>query len=273
MSDLLPELDGSDMRPSKAAEVRDDLRRRITSGEYQPGDRLPRLQELMSTYDMRSRSGLDRAIRELEAEGLLTVVHGGGIYVRERHIVRRDLVAGIRMEHQRAMADIVAGGMFEAMTGTQTEDLTVTTDYQRSGAPDKAAGLLGIVPGAPILVRTFRYSIAGSPHQVARSYLPIETADRAGLTGPERERPGIGTIAQLRSAGIAVGRVHITLETRMPSAQETTDLAIPPGTPVYELWRVMYREGEPSVPAEASTAIVPGDRIAYVLDIDLADKR
>jgi GntR family transcriptional regulator len=177
------------------------------------------------------------------------------------------------MEHQRALAGVVAGGMFEAMTGTQTEDLTVTTEYEREGAPDKVAGLLGIVPGDPVLVRTFRYKIADSPHQIARSYLPIETADRAGLSSSERERPGVGTIAQLRGAGIAVGRVHITLETRMPSAQETTDLAIPPGTPVYELWRIMYREGEPSVPVEASSAIVPGDRIAYVLDIDLADNR
>ena len=41
------------MHPSKAATVRDDLRRRIMNGEYAPGEKLPRLQELMSIYDMR----------------------------------------------------------------------------------------------------------------------------------------------------------------------------------------------------------------------------
>jgi GntR family transcriptional regulator len=156
------------------------------------------------------------------------------------------------------------------MTGTQADDLSVTTDYQETGAPESVARLLGVEPGTVVLVRTFRYAIAGTPHQVARSYLPATTAHRAGLTAPESERPGIGTIAQLLMAGIAVGRINITLETRMPSADETAALAIPPGTPIYEHWRVMYRQGEPTTPVEVSTAIVPGDRVAYVLDFDLA---
>jgi GntR family transcriptional regulator len=227
----------------------------------------------METYDVRSRSALDRAIRELEAEGLVTVVHGSGIYVRRRHVVRRDLVAGIKLEYQRAKAGIVAGGMFEAMTGTPAEDLTIDIEYERTGAPERVAGMLGVDAGAPVLVRTFRYRIDGTPHQVARSYLPVETADRAGLTSPESERPGVGTIAQLLAAGIAVGRVHITLETRMPSAQETAELDVAPGTPVYEHWRVMHQQGKDGVPAEVSTTVVPGDRIAYVLDIDLADEQ
>jgi GntR family transcriptional regulator len=103
--------------------------------------------------------------------------------------------------------------------------------------------------------------------------MPAETADRAGLTSPESERPGIGTIAQLLTAGITVGRVHITLETRMPSARETAELDVAPGTPVYEHWRVMHQQGKDAVPAEVSTTVVPGDRIAYVLDVDLADEQ
>lgn len=258
------------MHPSKAATVRDDLRRRIMNGEYAPGEKLPRLQELMSIYDMRSRSGLDRAIRELEAEGLLRVVHGGGIYVRQRHVVQRDLVAGLRMEYQRVKAGLTnGGGMFEAMTGTPTEALTVTTEYEQTEAPEKAANVLGIEPSSPILIRTFRYEIAGTPHQVARSYMSSDTADQAGLTRAEDERPGVGTIAQLHRAGISVGRVRITMETRMPTLDETTTLAIPPGTPVYEQWRVMYRRDESQAPVEATMSIVPGDRIAYILDVDL----
>jgi GntR family transcriptional regulator len=73
-------------------------------------------------------------------------------------------------------------------------------------------------------------------------------------------------MAQLHSGGIDVDRVSLTLETRMPTENETDELAIPPGTPVYEHWRVMHSNGEP---VEVSTAVVPGDRVAYTLDVPL----
>ena len=167
----------------------------------------------------------------------------------------------------------MGSGLFEAMTGTETDDLSVTTEYERSGAPGRVAAMLGVEPGTDLLIRTFRYAIASMPHQVARSYLPADIASKAGLTSPESERPGVGTIAQLYRAGIAVGHVHISLETRMPSANESAELAIPPGTPVYEHWRIMHRQDQPTTPVEVSTAVVPGDRVAYVLDVDLGDNR
>jgi GntR family transcriptional regulator len=223
----------------------------------------------MATYGIRSKSVLDRALRDLESEGLLTLRQGSGIYVRKRRVVTRDLVAGLRLEHQRAMTGTIAGGLFEAMTGTEADDLSVTTEYARIGAPDRVARALGVAPGTPVLERTFWYVIGGEPHQVARSYLPVETADRAGLISPASERPGVGTMAQLHQAGITVGLVKSVIETRMPSTEEASRLAIHPGTPVYEHWRVMYRQDAPAVPVEVSTAIVPGDRIAYVVEVNL----
>lgn len=258
------------LKPGKGAEARNDLRQRITTGHYRPGDRLPRLVDLMATYNIRSRAVMDRILRDLVAEGLLTVIQGSGIYVRRRHLVRRDLVAGIRLEYRRAMAAAGTGeGLFEAMTGTDTDALNVTADYAWLGAPHRVAGLLGIPVGAPVLERTFAYSIEGTPHQIARSYLPVDLAAKAGLTSRAVEVKGTSTMAQLHAAGITIGKVHITLETRMPTADETAQLAVSPGTPVYEHWRCMYRPGD-TTPVEVSTAIVPGDRIAYVLDIDLA---
>lgn len=254
------------MKPGRGAEARDDLRQRITTGHYRPGDQLPRLVDLMDTYNIRSRAVMDRILRDLVAEGLLTVIQGSGIYVRRRQHVRRDLVAGIRLEHQRALAGDADGGLFEAMTGT--DNLNVQPSYARIGAPDRVADLLGIPAGAPVLERTFKYYIDGTPHQIARSYLPTDLAEQAGLTGPHVEQPGASTMTQLHTAGITIGKVHIDIETRMPTADETAALAVPPGTPVYEHWRCMYRPGE-TTPVEVSTSIVPGDRIAYVLDIDL----
>lgn len=257
------------MRISRSAEITDDLRRKIAAGEYQPGDRLPRLQELMELYETRSRSGLDRALRELETEGLLTVVHGGGIYVRRRHVVHRDLAAGLRTEYARALAGDSDQGLFETTTGTAAGTLEVNVQYDTVPAPGRVALTLRLEPEAPVLRRTFRYVIDGEPHQLAWSYVSTQTAEKANLKSADSERPGVGTIAQLYAAGIHVKKVRVEIETRMPVASEIADLAIPAGTPVYDHWRTMYEGSENSLPVEVSRGIIPGDRVAYVLNIEL----
>lgn len=257
------------MKPgSRATEVANDLRERIAAGEYQPGDRLPRLVDLMDAYGIKSRAVMDRMLRVLVAEGLITVIQGSGIYVRKRHLVRRDLVAGLRLEYLRALSGDSSEGIFEAMTGAH--GLHVDPHYAWIGAPERIADLLNIPVGAPVLERTFTYTIGGTPHQIARSYLPVDLAAKAGLTSDKEERRGTSTMAQLYAAGIPIGRARIDIQTRMPTKDETDQLAIPPGTPVYEHWRCMYQRGA-STPVEVSTAIVPGDRVAYVLNVDLTE--
>lgn len=252
------------MRTTKASRLKREIRERISSSQLKPGDKLPTVRELMATYEISSTAAVDKALRELVSEGLLTRVHGTGVFVRKRHLVHRDLVAGLRIEHERAMSGDLAGGLFEKLTGT--DDLTVTPTYSTISAPKPIAEKLGIEPGADVLERTFRYVISGTPHQMFRSYMRVDTAHQASLTGPSCEVPGTSTMAQLHSGGIDVDRVSLTLETRMPTANETDELAIPPGTPVYEHWRVMHSNGGP---VEVSTAVVPGDRVAYTLDVDL----
>lgn len=252
------------MRLSRTERLKTELRARITSGELEPGDKLPTVRELEATYGINSRSAVTSVIGDLVSEGLLTRVHGSGVFVRKRHLVHRDLVAGLRIEHQRAMSGDLAGGLFEKLTGTN--DLTVTPDYRTVSASARVAEILGVEPGTDVLERTFRYVISGTPHQMFRSYMRVDTAQRAGLTGPSCEVPGTSTMAQLHSGGIDVDQVSLNLETRMPTAIETDELAILEGTPVYEHWRIMRSNGEA---VEVSNAVVPGDRVAYTLDVDL----
>src|ERR1035438_4388228 len=65
----------------------DELRQRIVSGQYQPGERLP------STLDLMSRTGVANltvrgAYRVLVEEGLVESVNKRGIYVRRPKIGR-----------------------------------------------------------------------------------------------------------------------------------------------------------------------------------------
>lgn len=246
------------------ADIRADLRAKIADGHYKPGDRLPTVRELMTAYGLRSRATLDRALRDLTAEGLLRPVHGSGIFVRGRETVARDLVAGLRMEHRRAVTGHDGGGLFEAMTGERAE---VDVQYAEVPADERTAAILAMAAGDTVLERMFFYRVQGKPHQIARSYLPLATARAAGLK-PEDEVPGAGTMAQLARAGIRVTRVALEVGARMPSAGERAELAMPPGTPLLDHRRTMYA-GEQA--AETGTAIVPADRVSYVFNVDLEE--
>ena len=253
--------------------IADDLRRRIERGEWAPGDQLPPHRDLMESYATTSQATLARAMAALTAEGLLVSdprAPRRGVYVRSSRLVRRDLVAGLRMEHQRAVAGDDGGGfgLFETATGLTPGSLDVDVTYAAATADASSAAALDIAQGDPVLRRTFRYTIEGTPHQVVCSYMSLDSATAAGLVDASSEQIGLGTIAHLRRAGIYVDRVGIEMQARVPSPAEAVDLAVPPGVPVFSHQRTMYA-GER--PVETSIAVVAGDRVAYTLNVDLAE--
>ncbi len=248
--------------------IEDDIRSKIETGVWPPGTLLPSEAELAAEYGV-SRETATRALRDLRTAGAVVSVRGrgpdSGTWVSPSP-VRRDLVAGLQMEYDQAVGGVPGdgtGGLFEAMTGL---DVQVHVDYQHRSAPAEVADALGVAEGIGLLERTFTYRADGLVHQIARSYITMATAAAAGLTGPEVERPGIGTIAQLHAAGISPTHTQITITARRPSSSECEQLGILPSRWVFAHRRVMYAAGRA---VEVSTAIVPADQVGYVLNITL----
>ena len=77
-NDLVP--DRSPVPPSRA--IADDLRRRLTSGEWQPGQQLPTNAQLAEHYQVARRT-VNRALRVLEDEGLVTIARSWGTFRAE----------------------------------------------------------------------------------------------------------------------------------------------------------------------------------------------
>jgi len=67
-----------------SARIRGEILRFITEQDIKPGGRLPAERELASFLDV-SRPSVREAVRTLEAEGVLDVRHGSGVFVRSRH--------------------------------------------------------------------------------------------------------------------------------------------------------------------------------------------
>ncbi len=62
--------------------VADDLRRKIRSGEYQPGDRVPSSRDLEKAYDIANMTARS-ALRVLVDEGLIRTAVGRGNFVAD----------------------------------------------------------------------------------------------------------------------------------------------------------------------------------------------
>lgn len=251
--------------------IADDLRRRIERGEWDAGAVLPTQRDLMREYETTAQGTVARALSALIDEGVLIADPSAprrGTRVRSQRQVRRNLHAGLRMEYEQARTgehgDV---GLFEQMTDTASDALDVAVSYESAEADSSIASVLEVPTGAPLLVRTFRYAIEGTPHQLVTSYLAKEIADTANLTDASCERPGVGTIAQLWDAGIEVEDVAITLEARLPTPDEVAALAVRSGVPVFAHERVMFARNER--PVEMSRAVIAGDRVAYSLRINL----
>ncbi len=70
------------MGQPKHAKICDEIRRAITSGRYQEGQRLPTEAQLVQQYDT-SRPTVARALRDLQYEGLIARRAGSGTFVRK----------------------------------------------------------------------------------------------------------------------------------------------------------------------------------------------
>lgn len=257
------------MKAGKTTGVIDAVRAKIETGDWPPGHKLPAIPELMAEHKVKSRSTIDRAIRALVAEGLLRVQHGSGTYVRNNAPVIRDLIENPRLEQLWAITGRTDGGLIEAMLNIDPGRVKVTVGPYRSIRAEKwQADLLDVPQGAGLLQRTYYYAIDGTPHQVARSYITADLANRLGLTNPTVEHKAKGMMARLHDAGVPAEEALIDLESRMPTGTEASELQMPTGAPVVVVTRVLSASGRP---VEASTSIVRASDVRYRLKVDLRE--
>src|SRR5690606_10313121 len=97
-----------------------------------------------------------------------------GVRVRARHLVYRDLARTLQLEYRRAHAQVSHNGegLFEATTGTDAFT-RVCVEYAHVAATGPIAERLDLSERAPLLRRTFTYSLDDTPHQVATSFMSV----------------------------------------------------------------------------------------------------
>lgn len=83
-------LESSRLMQPAYLQVKTFIQQHISSGEWRPGDPVPSEAMLMQQFGI-SRMTVNRALRELTAEGMVTRVQGSGTFVAELHRIASNL--------------------------------------------------------------------------------------------------------------------------------------------------------------------------------------
>ncbi|MCX4720019.1 GntR family transcriptional regulator [Streptomyces virginiae] len=126
----------------KWKDIADEIAAKISSGEYAPGDRLPKIEDL-AREGKGSKTTVHAAYKALEADGLVTSSRGHGTVVR----APLALSTGAEREERSKLT----GSSWRA--GERSDSHTAGI----IAAPDDVAEALGITAGEPVLRRSRSY--------------------------------------------------------------------------------------------------------------------
>lgn len=243
------------------------LREQILAGEYGPGQTLPSEDDLSAEFGV-SRPTVNRGIQALRNEGLVTVSRQDGTRVRDPYAapaltetrlltapdgasdeppwVDGPVSAPLNEEAVRVQADLLGRSMPLALMVREVIQTTSRT------AEDDTTGRNG---------KTARGGGDGVRRKV-RLMVPLRVV--ADYKMPWQGQEPLPPAAELFAWFASKGTVEITdhVRARMPLGEEATRLAVPSGTPLLVVTRVVTLDGQP-VAAEEITSAASALSYAY----------
>jgi GntR family transcriptional regulator len=240
--------------------IADDLRRRIGSGDYKPGDMLPSEAALRTEYDV-TRGTVRQALQALVNEGLVDVMQGRGYLVRQREALIYDLTGSESPDrrsgatHDIWITDVEAQGRKPGMR----------LEVLRFVPPADIAGCLELPGNEAVVLRRRTRLVDERPYSLSSAYWPLSIAAGTPIEDPADMQPG--PLAWLAARGRHQTRVRGRIAGRMPTADEATALQLPPGAPVFVHTRTGYDEDD--IPLRTTVDVLPTDRFVIIYELDI----
>ena len=197
------------MRRSLRHSLASELRARIRSGEWRPGERIPSEPELARRRTV-SRSSMRAAITVLEEEGYVSRRHGSGTYVTHRPALPSDLGRNFGVSSMIAATGLEPGSKDES-AGVEP-------------APERVAEALGVAAGEPVGVLRRVRTADG------RRVVDVTDWCRTDHIAPE-DLPAFGSIyAALAARGLTVDHGVAELTPWNADGEVARRLDVPSGT-------------------------------------------
>jgi GntR family histidine utilization transcriptional repressor len=215
------------------------VKRHIASGEWKPGDPVPSEAAFMQQFGV-SRMTVNRALRELAAEGLVTRVQGSGTRVAQLHRISSRLT--IRDIHE----EVVERGH---------EHTTRVLQAGKEKARADLALSLGLRTGATAFHTVLVHYENGVPIQYEDRYVNPAAAPRYLETDFTRTSP---TLHLLQHAPLT--EASYSIEACLPTAGEARELSIKRSEPCLVMMRRTVSGGHV---ASVARLVYPGTRYSF----------
>jgi GntR family transcriptional regulator len=243
--------------------IADDLRRRIESGELEPGTQLPTELELRDQYDNASRNTVRDAIRFLTTRGLVVTQPGRGTFVVEK--ITPFIVP---LSPSGAGAGAESGVAFQNEMRQQGGNPMVHPPrVEVQNAREEIARELQIKLGDSVVIRHQQRFIDGRPSSLQTSFYPMQfVTDGAVELLQAVDIPMGGTKYVETKLGIRQTGYRDRLTVRPPNAGEVAFFKVPDDGSVLMVvqHRTAYSEG--LKPIRFTASVYPADRNHFVID-------
>ncbi|GHH59784.1 GntR family transcriptional regulator [Lentzea cavernae] len=235
------------------------LRDQISQGKYVAGGRIPSARDIATEFEV-SPVTAQRALDELRADGLIETRRGTGSFVRQV----RELFRKGANRYQRN-SEGLAPNRAESSAGGWTDE--VTAELWRQPAGSELAARLNVDPEEEVTAVRYLWTVEKEPVQVSTQYEPLRVTGGTSIEEPvDGTRGNPGVISRFDSIGVHIDRVEEETRVRMPNAEESEQLQIGAGVPVFAIKRTHWAA---DVAVETADIIIRGDRMVITATHDV----
>ena len=220
-------------------QVKAFIKKRISAGTWKPGDPVPSEAVLMEQFGV-SRMTVNRALRELMGEGLVTRIQGSGTFVAELHRISSTLT--IRDIHE----EVIERGHVHTSRVLLAESEKASADLART---------LGLRSGGRVFHTVLIHLENGVPIQYEDRYVNPAAAPRYLETDFSETTPTHHLLAEA-----PLTEASYSIEACLPSALEARHLEIRLGEPCLAMMR---RTVSGSNIASVARLVYPGSRYSF----------
>ena len=227
--------------PPKYAQVIEELRQRIDSGEYPPGSLLPSEHQLTEEFGI-ARPTVVRALRVLRQDGWIETQQGKGSFVRGR-----PALAGLESARH---------GQVE-LDRDEAREAGEPVETGMVKPPVRIAALLDAAPDEALLCRRRLIRQDGEPSEIITWWIPAQLAESTDLVRPEPLTGGVRAHLARRK-NLRIDHVLEQVTARHPTAAEAKLLGVPKTAAILALY-VTARDAS-GAPLLVLDIAMPGDR-------------